>query len=170
MALRDLVAHLSQGTQSMTRDELREEWQRAVDTFYDRVEKIICPLIDEHFVSTERDYIEITEPRIGTYSILQLAIYSGPKSITFRPIARIVAGATGRIDVYGQHENIGYRLLRMGFDQSEIWNIVAFPKVNALMPKMLSGFGVGQPTPEDSELVELTDRELEDLLERMFAV
>lgn len=146
MSLRNRLEVLSQGTQDIPPDVLRDEWQEAITRLYDTIEKFFSEYVSQNLLSMERGYTVAIEERLGTYQVLQLHMMSGPEKITLTPRARLVAGATGRVDAYNQRRpETGYILLRQKMRADELWTINSRTMTNRLLaefrPTLLSDIG-----------------------------
>lgn len=169
MSLRDRVAFLSQGTQGMSKTELLTDWHDAVRELYSLVREVVAPLIKENYISVQESSVKIEEVPIGKYSLPQLELLSGPKIVTFKPIGRMVAGATGRIDAKGSGSAKWVRLLRTDVGENSKWNVLSSLKLNALMPLVFSDFSQEVPNPKGMQLIPIGQGDIEVLLDRLFA-
>lgn len=95
-----------------SRRERRREWVSAIGHLYDKIEKMLAPLIAEKLVDLAREPIERYEDKYGAYKTerLILSLSNGKAKIVFEPVARDGLGHTGRIDVF-----------RYGFYTEGVW-------------------------------------------------
>lgn len=81
------------------RQDLLEEWKEALNGLFDKIEQWLEPAKKEG-LDLERHEVEISEERLGTYRAPALEIRFADIAVRFEPIARMVLGAYGRVDVY----------------------------------------------------------------------
>jgi len=115
---------LSQGTQHIPPEEMVNEWNFSIMRLYDKIESFFLEYVEQKILSIFRETDFLSEELLGEYAIEELNLTSGPERITFTPRAQIVAGATGRIDVYNKRQpNTGFMLLRRNIGDKERWTI-----------------------------------------------
>lgn len=114
MALKEKLERLRRNDSSSDPAVTLSEWQDAVRTLLDDVEKWLAPFIAEGLMRPQRTIITLDEEDLGPYSVERLDLELGRGAeLVLLPIARFVAGATGRVDLYAKGRMYqGYMLLR----------------------------------------------------------
>lgn len=83
-------------------DKAIAQWPAEVYRVYDQIEMWLAPLVSAG-LKTERKSISIHESPSSenryTYSIDKLSITANRQTLTIEPVARIIMGGTGRIDI-----------------------------------------------------------------------
>lgn len=168
MALKDTLAHL------LVRQEQDERAKQDVARTIEDWKASVTSLINElqtHLSEYERDgslkfrptSVSLDEEALGAYQVSALDIIAGPITLEVRPVARMVVGALGRIDIHRQGrpgEDDRIMLLRsygQAHGASSTWSI-SLPAP----PGTVRGFGV--PRSRRS-FVQLTKEALEQGLE-----
>jgi hypothetical protein len=100
--------------------EVRDEWIAAVDALYRQAEI----WAEGQRWQTQRKSIINNEKRLGTYEVWQLVVKTDQGRIVFRPVARDITGALGRIDLIARPSRFPTRMIgRLG---PENWQIAPF--------------------------------------------
>jgi hypothetical protein len=89
-------------------NEGREQWVETVRGFCDEAAK----WSEAQGWKVERRELELTEELLGTYSVPMLTIKTQHGTVIVEPVARIVMGAVGRIDLYAYPTLFRVMLLR----------------------------------------------------------
>jgi len=92
-----------------TRDHVLLEWKQACDTLLRQVADWVR---QEAHWSAEVYNREITEEGLGTYHVASLRIETPQGRLHLEPIARIVFGGTGTVELYAWPTLYRVRLLR----------------------------------------------------------
>jgi hypothetical protein len=82
-------------------DLKKEEWLKAIDELYGKVDKLIVDKLREvgYVVDTEREETRITEDFIGSYTAYNYIVRTNRFKIRFCPIACIMIQYNGRVDM-----------------------------------------------------------------------
>ncbi len=82
-------------------DELKHEWIKDVENFYENVQKWLSELKEEGLLTMNFSPVTVSEENIGTYTINQMEIkIDDIRDIILEPIGRDIIGSDGRIDGY----------------------------------------------------------------------
>jgi len=167
LSLRDRLKQLSGGIEGLEPEQILDEWREAIDLLFRYISESLKPYIVDNLLSISKSTIECREDMFGEYEIDSLVIRSGAESVLMLPVGRIIAGATGRVDVtrFGQG-GFGYMLLRSGVSPgSTKWSVVGRAPPNRLMPFQVPSLHQGEITTND----DLSVQKLEVILEQLFA-
>ena len=82
-------------------DERKRWWQLRVSKLLDQVDEWLAPLISSNTIIFTRPTIACTEETLGTYSIESGLIQLGRDSLKLKPVASVILGGFGRVDVDG---------------------------------------------------------------------
>jgi len=101
--------------------ETIEEWLSTIDRLYS---KITGDLLAD---ATTRGLVQVAPPRekqireefLGTYRAPELVLDLGGEIVRFSPIARIVLGSKGRVDLVGEADTMALIV-----ESDDRWNIV----------------------------------------------
>jgi hypothetical protein len=85
--------------QAVAPSELRNEWTSALVVLFDQMRAWLKPAQDEKLLDVERRLITINEPSLGTYEAFSLLIRAGGREVDVQPVARVVFGGSGRVDM-----------------------------------------------------------------------
>jgi hypothetical protein len=77
-------------------DEVRRAWQRLVRSLADDVRA----WAEERQWRVSEKRLNLTEERLGSYDVPSLVIQVPQQPIFLEPVARVVMGAQGRVDLY----------------------------------------------------------------------
>jgi hypothetical protein len=77
---------------------MREEWLRQLDDLMADIDRWLAPAVAEGLKVTKAT-TQITERRLGTYTAPMRIIEFEDNRVTIQPIARILMGGHGRVDV-----------------------------------------------------------------------
>ena len=106
------------------RQELLEEWTEALSKLFDKIEKWLEPAKREG-LDLKRCEVEISEEPLGTYRAPALEIRFADITVRLEPIARMVLGAYGRIDIYSP---LGiHKLVRLNMEGNKWYLILSEP-------------------------------------------
>lgn len=167
LSLRDRLKQLSMSAEGLEPEQILEEWRVAIDTLFQYVSESLKPYVTDNLLSLSRSTIECKEDMFGKYQIDSLVIRSGTEAVLMLPVGRIIAGATGRVDItrFGQG-GFGYMLLRSGvFPENTKWSIIGRAPPNSLMPSQVPSLHQGEIKMKE----DLSVQKLEVLLEQLFA-
>ena len=82
-------------------DERRMWWPGRVGQLYDEVRAWFKPLTDDAVVSITTEVMSVREETLGVYEISKLIISLGGQSLELVPVASVIVGGFGRIDLNG---------------------------------------------------------------------
>ncbi len=88
----------------------RQQWSQLVSEFCDQVRG----WAEEAGWQVTRKTLDRTEEVLGTYEVPMLIIQTATRAVMVEPVARMIMGATGRIDVYAYPTLFRVMLLRSG--------------------------------------------------------
>lgn len=88
-----------------------EEWFHYIEVLYEKINSFMKTYIDDGMATISYNNITLTEDFSGSYQIRQMLLKIGRSTITFTPIATMLIGAKGRVDVQGPSG--GARLILM---------------------------------------------------------
>lgn len=78
-----------------------EEWFYYIDLLYKKINSFMAPYLNKGMATISYNNITLTEDFSGSYQIRQMLLKIGRSTITFTPIATMLIGAKGRVDVQG---------------------------------------------------------------------
>jgi len=91
-------------------DERRRWWQQKVTQLLDIIDKWLGPLIQDKTVTFTRSTDSITEEALGEYEVQSGLVQLGTKQLHLRPVASVIIGGFGRIDVDGPNGSVMFIL------------------------------------------------------------
>lgn len=77
----------------------REWWIKQVSDLFDHLIQLLEPVTHAGNISAERISIELSEEQLGQYKIDQLSFKIGHKKVVLKPVASVIFGGVGRIDL-----------------------------------------------------------------------
>ncbi len=80
-------------------DKEKEDWIASVDALYKKIERWLKQAQDEDLLKIQYEDEELSEERLGSYKIRSMHIDSEFIRVKIRPVARIVIGGKGRLDM-----------------------------------------------------------------------
>ncbi len=86
-------------SKSMDLGKTKAEWLAAINDLLDQISTWLKPAADEGLLKLARGEIVVREEALGVYQAPVLQIQSGVRVVSVEPIARVVFGGTGRIDM-----------------------------------------------------------------------
>jgi hypothetical protein len=99
--------------------EIRTEWRGAIEALMTQLQSWLRPLEERGLVATEPRQIPRIEPQLGTYTATELTVhFVGHPSVRIHPVARVIVGASGRVDM-----SCGPRYLMLIRAQGGRWTI-----------------------------------------------
>ena len=84
-------------------DARRDEYRKAVNGLFKQIEILLEEPISKGWAALQRRAKELSENYIGTYTVDDLVLVVGDEQIRFSPRGRNIVGASGRVDVLGEH-------------------------------------------------------------------
>ena len=109
--LKKFLDHQSQEDSQIDKIQVIEEWLDSVRAFYKQILEWLDPLIQENRIKVAWKEMELHEEYLGTYQIQSLILIFSEKSVVLEPVARLIIGGKGRIDIKGNRKTI--RLIRV---------------------------------------------------------
>ncbi len=79
----------------------KQQWLRALDRLYDKIQGFLRPYIDSKQVQFVFRNVEINEELIGTYTARAATLIIGANRIELRPIGTNLIAVKGRVDMDG---------------------------------------------------------------------
>lgn len=100
-SLKELLQRLAKkrGESEPDWTERKNAWLKSLDELYSRLEGWLTESKEAGVVTTDRDWVSITEEYLGTYNAPTFRISLGARSVLFRPVGTLIVGAYGRVDV-----------------------------------------------------------------------
>ncbi|HEX3905444.1 MAG TPA: hypothetical protein VH853_21655 [Polyangia bacterium] len=137
---------------------LKEEWVRAVNDLLNDVTNWLKPQEAEGLLKVTRvEDVTLQEDRLGIYKVPALEIQVGARAISVLPIARLIFGGAGRVDLaYGPRVKI---LLRTDPTAKVVHSPDDGPRKAGPLTWMISG-----TDPRDRG-TELTEESLSDAIQ-----
>ncbi|SFU72564.1 hypothetical protein SAMN02799631_01990 [Methylobacterium sp. 174MFSha1.1] len=144
MALRDtLRAASAQAVRDVRVDDDRvnliARWQASVIAVEDEIARWLAEFVREDSLAIELQDVEIDEDSLGPYTVQAMTLRAGTRVVRLQPIARVVVGAAGRIDMYRQgllHQAIRYTLIRTIDDAQGGWCLRPPPEPGQTAPNL----------------------------------
>jgi len=103
MATKDLEKFLRQIQSGKGRgfdvEESKREWLRAIDSLLERISGWLEPVAQKGLVKLHRNKVTISEDSLGVYEAPCLEIEAVGRRVVLEPVARVVFGGAGRIDM-----------------------------------------------------------------------
>jgi hypothetical protein len=93
------LAEQKAAAESIDWNQQREKWLRAIGRLYTDIEHWLQPYVDKRLASTKRGAVQLSEDHIGRYSCPTLEINLSGQVLRLVPVATLIIGAYGRIDV-----------------------------------------------------------------------
>ena len=96
--------------------QVRDDWKKHLDEFYQLVEGFLQKYIDQGKVRITRATKQITEEHIGSYDVKSLEVQIGTIKVRLDPIGTRIFGAKGRVDMrrvgmHGPHGTVKFVLV-----------------------------------------------------------
>ena len=79
----------------------KNNWLEYLDELFAQVRGYLKPYVDEGQVVIDHHSIDLNEDNIGLYSVPEMIIIIGSKTIKLEPIGTFIIGSKGRVDVVG---------------------------------------------------------------------
>jgi hypothetical protein len=126
MATKDLEQFLRQiqagRAPSLDVEGAKVEWIDGIKKLYKRISGWLEPLRKQGLVTVTPTELTIREESLGVYSAPGLEIAAGGRKVVLEPIARVVFGGSGRVDMgHGPHSRVLIRELT----ETEKWIVSA---------------------------------------------
>ncbi|WP_404405178.1 hypothetical protein [Jeotgalibacillus malaysiensis] len=83
-------------------EQVKSEWIQTVEDFMEELSGWVEDERQKGLVKIEKTQVKLTEEELGAYAVSSLKMRVGKTTVNVTPIARLVVGATGRIDVFGE--------------------------------------------------------------------
>lgn len=177
MALKDTLANLQHQEEEKVQGQkdkpkLISEWQKEVADLFEEIQAYLVEYKNDGTMSFSEADVQRSEEMLGTYSIKEMRIVAGPVTIMATPVARMIFGARGRVDLYRQ----GYvaeqdRLLILRGQKSQTdptpqWLITLPPNIGTPIAGSAKGPRMGRAAgPQDRQRVSLSKETLEQCLD-----
>lgn len=84
----------------------RDLWLRQVDDLYRRIEDYLAEFAAQDLIQSSREPIERHEEYIGSYTSEVLKLRIGENKVSLTPIATLVIGGAGRVDMEGPRGSV----------------------------------------------------------------
>jgi hypothetical protein len=84
---------------SVPPSDVKDEWTKALTGLFDQMRAWLKPAQDEKLLNVEAPMMTINEPSLGTYDAISLRILAGARVVDVQPVARVVFGGSGRVDM-----------------------------------------------------------------------
>jgi hypothetical protein len=115
-----LEALRNKQAKTINREELIAEWREKVGNLFSLIEQWLETATYENLVRISRSPISVDEKDLGSYQIDKLVVFYGGSEysdyVEFRPYARMVLLAQGRVDVWSSRNSKLTSLLRRNDD------------------------------------------------------
>jgi hypothetical protein len=82
---------------------VREEWERELDDLMAQIDRWLEPAVKEG-LKVEPSVVPISEQALGSYRAPARAVELAGNRVAIRPVARVIVGGYGRVDVTGKSE------------------------------------------------------------------
>ncbi len=92
-------------------NEQLEEWKAYLDRFYERVESLLRPYLDDKSVDLSYSKKTLVEEFIGEYEVRAALISFGGNKIRLDPIGTNLIAAKGRVDMVGPGGTVRFVLV-----------------------------------------------------------
>lgn len=107
MALKETLVRLKRQQEDATSFEadkagMRDEWVAAVGAVVETLRMYLEPFENDGTLKLQERDVDLTEDMLGTYTVRGVTIDAGAVRIEVTPVARVVVGAVGRIDLSRQ--------------------------------------------------------------------
>jgi len=90
-----------QSARTMNREEKLAAWKRELDSLYKKMEEYLRGHIDSGQIKIERRPVQLTEDDLGSYEAEAPAILIGKDEVIAEPVAALLIGCSGRVDLSG---------------------------------------------------------------------
>jgi hypothetical protein len=100
------AAQQEKATESVDWNERRVWWTTQVTLLLDRIQGWLRPLIDDKTIEFERAKISVTEEMLGQYEVDSGIVHLGSNKLQLLPVASVILGGFGRIDMIGPNGRI----------------------------------------------------------------
>jgi len=105
---------------SFDKDKELAEWRKYLAGLYDLIEGWMSDYISKKLVKLIKKQIKIYEEFSGEYDIDALELSFNGKTISFEPIATMLVGAKGRVDMIGKNGKVALVLVDKNLDAPNI--------------------------------------------------
>jgi hypothetical protein len=116
------ILHDQENREQQARDDrpkLIQEWKFAIDSLFGEVRTYLKEYETDGSLVFADDTLTITEDRLGNYLVPIMKIIAGPATIIFQPVARMIIGAFGRVDMHREgRANERYRVMFLRMPKS----------------------------------------------------
>ena len=79
--------------------KVKEEWIKTVNNLFQNIDTWVAEDVREGLLEVKKQNVKIEEEGIGTYKIQSITLKAGRDMVEIRPIARIILGGKGRVDL-----------------------------------------------------------------------
>ena len=87
----------------MNREEKLATWKSELDSLYKDMEEYLRDYIESGQIRIERRTVQLTEDYLGSYEAEELAILIGKDEVIAEPVAALLIGCSGRVDLSGPY-------------------------------------------------------------------
>lgn len=126
MALRDTIKSLQTRADEdaefqRRKPEIIETWRSSVIWLEDQIAQWLAEYEKDGTLSLTHEGIALDEELLGAYQSQGLKIVIGPIVVRVRPVARMIIGGVGRVDMYREgRSSDGERVLFIRLDQDKV--------------------------------------------------
>jgi hypothetical protein len=109
--LEDFLNKKSEKHSSVDWEERKKQWIASVSDFYKEVQNWIRPLEEKGLLQSSFENTILREEYIGEYEVKKLILNVQGDKVVFAPIAALIIGARGRIDMVGPNGRVKFVLV-----------------------------------------------------------
>jgi hypothetical protein len=158
-----------QGKTTVEWKKVKEDWLSKIDVLYGDIEAWLQEYIDTGRATISKSSLPMNEEFLGSYEAQKLTILVANSTVALTPIARVIVGGLGRVDMVG---SAGRRkIILIDKDIKEVMSALHFNercrKVEEKIPEtareITPTWKLSTPPPKIS-LIELTDESFFDAL------
>ena len=108
------TAQAEQSGEAINREETLAAWLHELDVLYTDMEGYLRSYTDSGQIKIKRRPVQLTEEYLGTYDTEALALSIGNDEVIAQPIAALLIGSRGRVDLSGPRKTLRLVLLEKG--------------------------------------------------------
>jgi hypothetical protein len=125
MPLKQTLEHLRSEAQ-IDPTEIVNRWRAAVDALHKIIRADLREHIDGGLLRVEHRMVTRSEQTLGPYTVSELVLLAGPSTVILAPVATVLVGAHGRVDMYrqGYADNRAQLIWNGKGDTGRAWRIV----------------------------------------------
>jgi hypothetical protein len=139
------------------------EWKSKVEELYTNIRGFLKSHISSGDIIANFDTIEVAEQILGSYMIRRLSLKIGTQTVIFKPVAAMVIGSHGRVDLQGGAGSVKLVLVKKDANDRRMEFATGAPDTQDPFPAAELVWKIATPPPT-MQLIELTQDSLMDAI------